>query len=195
MRIFLIDNQTKRIPELHRLLKDHEVITRDPEDITTQEAEQCDVIILSGGSHYSVYGHEDYFAKELDLIRNTNVPVIGICLGFELICHAFGSELQQKHEKIHGMRPVEVVVPNTIFGKECSFDVYEAHRWVVIEAPKDFSVLARSATGLEIIRHNTRPIYAFQFHPEMCVDISYGDEVFGNVLAEIAETHLQNQNT
>jgi GMP synthase-like glutamine amidotransferase len=52
-----------------------------------------DILILSGGHQLAVNDHESEFSEEIKLINKSNKPIIGICLGFELIAKAFGSNL------------------------------------------------------------------------------------------------------
>jgi carbamoylphosphate synthase small subunit len=42
--------------------------------------------------------------------------------------------------------------------------------------------LANSIEGIEIIKHKDKPIYGFQFHPEMFPNLSDGDELFANIV-------------
>lgn len=44
---------------------------------------------------------------------------------------------------------------------------FESHRWAVTNMHKDFEVLAESNTGIEVIKHKSKPIFATQFHPEV----------------------------
>jgi anthranilate/para-aminobenzoate synthase component II len=88
-------------------------------------------------------------------------------MGFEIIARAFGSKVTEMDEIVKGFKKF---APNqkgqTVFGKD-KVRQYEAHKWRVKKIDdKHFEVLAESPTGLEIIRHKSRPIIATQFHPE-----------------------------
>jgi GMP synthase-like glutamine amidotransferase len=48
-----------------------------------------------------------------------------------------------------------------------------------------FTVIARSATGAEIIRHRTRPVYGLQFHPEVREPANDGSEVLTSILSRL----------
>jgi GMP synthase-like glutamine amidotransferase len=67
------------------------------------------LILLSSSSRFRIYGNEEKFTKEIDLIRVTEIPVIGICLGHELIAHTFNSLLTHFDEQYVGMTEVEIV--------------------------------------------------------------------------------------
>ena len=46
-------------------------------------------------------------------------------------------------------------------------DVFESNLWIVEKPLKDFTILGSSKYGIEIIKHNSKPILATQFHPEV----------------------------
>lgn len=69
-----------------------------------------------------------------------------------------------------------------------SIDAWENHRWVVEKLGPDLIGLARSKLGYEIIRHSTKPIYGFQFHPEMLTKETKGAVIFNNLVKLIQKT-------
>ena len=62
--------------------------------------------------------------------------------------------------------------------------VYGAHNWKIDKVPENFIVLAESDNCIQIIKHKNREIYGFQFHPEMFIDETCGNEIFENLLKE-----------
>ncbi|MEK7063402.1 MAG: gamma-glutamyl-gamma-aminobutyrate hydrolase family protein, partial [Patescibacteria group bacterium] len=144
-----------------------------------------DLIVLSGSSGFPVaLDNSNALAAEIELIRSSTVPLIGICYGCELIAHAFGGTLADHGEgsREQDLVSIKVTKDDSIFGGRSEFEAYDAHRWVIADVPAEFEVLARSAHGPEVIRHKDRPLWGFQFHPEKMVDESYGDEVFNSLL-------------
>ncbi|MBU1164008.1 gamma-glutamyl-gamma-aminobutyrate hydrolase family protein [Patescibacteria group bacterium] len=182
MNILLIDNGTSRLTKLYDLLKGNKTTTIEFGKINSINIENFDLIILSGSKHISVIGNEHLYKNEIDIIKNTNKPIIGICLGFELIGYAYGVELLKMEKKEKGIIKLLVSEPNSIFSGLPNFQVYEAHRWVIKKTPDDFIELARSKDGVEAIKHKSRKLYGFQFHPEMFVEKTCGDEIFKNTL-------------
>lgn len=144
-----------------------------------------DLIILSGGHTLPVIGNEDKFEKEIELIQNADIPILGICLGFELIAHAFGSTLRGLKNKEEGIVEIYPTMASPLFDGVESFQVYEKHRWVVDMIADELVELARSEDGIEMVRHNSATIYGFQFHPEMFVLETVGDEIFRNFIKEV----------
>lgn len=180
MRILLIDNGTTILDKLKELIPGNEIV-HTYEDFD-RDVSDFDLTILSGGSKYQLIGNQDKFAKEIDFIKKTNKPVIGICFGYEIIASAFGATLRELPENKKGIYEIEIL--NESLGKG-KIKVYESHRWVIDKLPEVFEVLAKSKDGPEIIKHKERPIYGLQFHPENFVEETEGDELFMKLLSQL----------
>ncbi len=179
MRILLIDNGTTLLDKLKELIPGDEIV--HAYDDFDKDNHDFDLTVLSGGSKYQLVGNEDKFAKELDFIKNTSKPVIGICFGYELIATAFGATLKELPENKKGIYEVEILEENLGKGK---IKVCESHRWVVDKLSDIFEILAKSDDGPEMIKHKEKPIYGLQFHPENFVEQTEGDELFLKLLSQ-----------
>lgn len=171
MNILLINNGTTHLPKLQEWLGDN---TLEVVDFGAEfDPSKYDLVVLSGGSGDSIVTHETEYQKELELIKSCPVSIIGICFGFEAIVYAFGGKLERLPQKEMGMIEIEPLdaIPFPIRFKQ----EFEAHHWAVNDLPNVLTSLAKSKDGIEIIRHNTLPIYAFQFHPEMTGDPKFED--------------------
>lgn len=179
----IIDNGTSYLENLQKLLSAFSVRTTSYSQI--HDVGEYELIILSGGHSYSVLNHESVYKQELDIIRSARKPIIGICLGFELIAHAFGASLKRMEKKENGIISLQPLQKDDIFKDLPNFEVYENHRWVVENLGYDLVGLAKSQDGYEVIKHKDRPLYGLQFHPEKCVNRTCGDEIFRNLIHEI----------
>ncbi|GBE16315.1 GMP synthase [glutamine-hydrolyzing] [bacterium BMS3Abin15] len=188
MNLLIIDNGTVRIQELQKLLSSHtyEIVKLGSIDLSV--IDRFDVIILSGSSKFPIFGNEDLYKNEIDLIKNSMKSIIGICLGFELIAHVFGAELKKVDRKIRGIIDISVVRPSELFLQLPNFSVFESHRWVIKKSPEDFVTLAVSKDGIEAFRHKNRKLYGFQFHPSVFTDKTCGDEIFNNLLSALEKS-------
>lgn len=182
MRILIINNGTKHLTQLKKLLVGlpFEVIKYSEIDIAY--AKKFDVIILSGGRNFPVSGNKKLLQKEIDLVKTSKAKIFGICFGFEVIACAFGAKLKPLKNKKRGIIDIKITRSDRIFLDIPNFQVYEGHRWVIERAEGDLIALAHSKDGIEAIRHKNRPIYGVQFHPEMFVNKTCGDEIFYNFL-------------
>ena len=101
---------------------------------------------------------------------NLGKPVIGICLGCEIICKAFGGELEFMPEHEIGKKEFEIL-DKSLAEKVGSRELiaFESHSLRIKKIPEDFYEVVRSNHGPEIIKHKTKPIIGIQFHPEVGV--------------------------
>ena len=182
VKTLLIDNGstlTKKLAQLSPGQEDIVNYANIPDDVSSYS-----LIILSGSSLFPIQGNEDELAKEISLIKNVSVPLVGVCLGHELIAHAYGSPLTQMSRHI-GMTDILVTSPHPMFlGKEV-FSVYENHQYGITSVTEELEILARSEHAIAVLKHKTKPIYGLQFHPEHHSEQQFGDEVFLKLFDEL----------
>ena len=113
----------------------------------------------------------EVFADELALIREASVPLFGICAGLQLIGLAFGAPLVYpgKAYEEFGFLPQTVLERHPLLdglgGTLCCF---EHHRGQLSAVPEGFRLLAvREACRVQLLAHESRPIFGTQFHPEL----------------------------
>jgi len=179
--ILIVDNESIHIEEIALLFPGKNITFCHYNKIP--DTTNYDLIILSGGSHYSVTQKPSHYKKELALIQNTKIPLVWICLGCQLIAHAFGSTLTRMPEKL----VKEIEIRNGLDKKD--YKVFEAHKYAITLLWPDITWIAKSTYGYEIIRHKTRPIWWFQFHPEVDMKHTQGKKILQEVLATFDETH------
>lgn len=184
MKLLIVDNGSRFLAALKHQLKGHSLTVVQFNCISS--ARSFDAVILSGGHRLSVVDHENVYRRELNLIRKTKVPLLGICLGFELICRAYGEELQLLRAKERGILQVKKIHNDKILASlPATFKVFESHRWAV-KKTKKLVALAKSSDGVEVIRLPKRLVYGVQFHPEKFVYKTQGAKILQNFL-EIAK--------
>lgn len=186
MRVALINNGTKEPEALLTFLAGHSITEYALEHAREALSGPHDLVVLSGSSRFPIAYNLDAVASELELVRETSTPLLGICFGAELLAVAYGGTLKDlghKEKGIYSIAPTSV--DPALFEGRTTFEVYEAHRWSIGALPEELEALATSSSGAEIIRHRTKPQYGFQFHPEKMCDETYGDELFRSFIARI----------
>ncbi len=148
--------------------------TVTPEDI---EKEEPQGIIIGGGPYLEEVGNSPKILKRF----YKEIPILGICLGQQLIAREFGGVV--KEAEIGEYAEAEIIVDeeNEILkGLSPSFKAWVSHKDEVTELPEGFRALAHSATcKIEAMAHEKYPIYGVQFHPEV-EHTPRGEEVFKN---------------
>lgn len=182
MHLLLIDYHTKDLDSLLAQCAKYQVDVVTAGDIATTDWREFDGVVLSGAYEPDMAVEADNFANEIELIQDGTVPVLGICFGFELMCYAFGSDLSQLGGQAEGAgKIVPTDEGSKLFQGSDPIRVSETNRWCVDELPKGLPVLARSETGIEAIRHKTKPVFGLQFQPGDFTYPSDGKLVFQNI--------------
>ncbi len=179
MKTLIIDNGTKHLQALKNLLsKNVLTIIKSSEDLPTPS--DFNLIILSGSSKFAVKENPEKFVEEIKLVKNSNIPIIGICAGCEIVAYTYNSQLESFKPKEKGIKEIKIVNSN-YFKVNKPIKVYEAHHWAIKKLGKDLTGIAKSKHGWEIIKVKDRNVYGLQFHPEMLTDMLLGDEIFRKI--------------
>lgn len=131
------------------------------------------VVLLGGGYLPQETDRGPWLADEADLVRTCaadGTPVLGICLGGQMIAHAFGGEVRGEYgtpEK--GATPVTVLPAaegDPVFGGIIGDQHFiESHVDQITELPAD-AVLLASSEGVRIQAFRIGTCWGTQFHPE-----------------------------
>lgn len=179
-RVLIIDNHSKHTQEILARTPNATVLKR--EEFTYEQAESYDAVILSGGSQLPVAYNQEAYKEQFKLIKNTNKPLLGICMGFEILCSAYNEELTLQEAKTSKHATINLTHEDELLTNlPRSFKAYEAHRWKV-QHTKHLRTLATSSKGVEIARHPTKPQWGVQFHPEADKEKSPSAQVLRNFL-------------
>ncbi len=123
-------------------------------------------IILSGGPA-SVY---EAGAPALpDVVLESDVPVLGICYGLQLLAHALGGHVAPSAKREYGAAEIEVTGETRFFGGQPRRQqVWMSHGDRVERLPAGFETVARSGNSpCAAIANEDRSLYGLQFHPEV----------------------------
>jgi len=142
-------------------------------------------IVLSGGPS-SVY---EEGAPGLDpAILELDVPVLGICYGFQAMAKALGGEVARTGQREYGATDVTLSAGDStlLSGQPTSQTTWMSHGDSVSKAPEGFDVLASSAaTPVAAFSNDVRKLYGVQWHPEV-KHSSFGQAVLENFLHRAA---------
>ena len=139
------------------------------DEITVEAAGKYDKILISPGP-----GIPSEAGICLDLIRHyaSSKSILGICLGHQAICEAFGGRILNLSTVYHGVAsPVRIKVPDDPLMRNIPGIIMAGryHSWVVSRKhlPECFIVTCEDENGIIMgISHRDYDIKGLQFHPE-----------------------------
>jgi len=164
MKIYVVYNYGQYNHLIHRTLRDLGVESKLIENTTpVEKLKDVDGLILGGGPSLDRTGNCELYVKEL------NIPILGICLGHQLIAKVFDGEVGKGKVGEYAQVKVRIVEYNELFeGFPKEINVWASHMDEVKKMPTDFKLLAESdICKIEAMRHKVKPIYGVQWHPEV----------------------------
>lgn len=121
----------------------------------------------------------------------SGIPVLGICLGHQLIAHMYGATVAPAPEPVHGrVSAVEHDGRDLFHGLPTPVDVVRYHSLAVSDVPSGMTVTAGTAgtdgvvMGVSVVDDL---LWGVQFHPESVLS-GHGREIFAN-FAALTRTH------
>ncbi len=99
------------------------------------------------------------------------VPVLGVCLGHQAICEAFGATVSYARELMHGKQKtiLRTGESRVLEGLPGSFPAARYHSLAALREtlPPELLVTAVSEDGeVMAVEHRDYPVFGLQFHPE-----------------------------
>jgi GMP synthase (glutamine-hydrolysing) len=177
-RIVVVDNHGQFTHLEHRALRDLGVETELIDNDTPPADVEADGIVLSGGPDMDRSGRS---AEYLD----AGVPVLGICLGMQLIAVELGGRVGPGEYGGYADVTVRIEDPeDPVVGSLApETRVWASHADEVKELPEGFTRTGTSdVCGIEAMSDPERDLYGVQWHPEVA-HTEQGEEVFRNFLA------------
>ena len=97
------------------------------------------------------------------------IPTLGVCLGHQAICMAYGAEIVHAKQLMHGKQStVKVDTSCPLFrGLPENTEVARYHSLAAVGLPECLKATAVTDDGeIMAVQHEQFPIYGVQFHPE-----------------------------
>lgn len=188
--ILLIDNYDSFSYNLYQLIgeidPDIRVIRND--EMTVREIQEAapERVILSPGP-----GRPEHAGILIEAVKTLGrtIPVLGVCLGHQAICAAYGASITYAKKLMHGKQSVVEFDTNCPLFAGCpkTAPVARYHSLAADAAtmPGALEITAVADDG-EImgVRHKEYPVYGVQFHPESILTPD-GKQMLRNFIKEM----------
>lgn len=187
--ILLFDNYDSFSYNLYQLIGEIEpeikVIRNDEMTVEEIRDSKPSHIILTPGP-----GRPEEAGIIVDVVKQIHdIPILGVCLGHQAICAAFGATVTYAKELMHGKQSEAKFDTDCPLFRGCP-ETTPVARYHSLAAdagtiPEELKVTARTADGeVMAVQHNKYPIYGVQFHPESIMTPD-GKQMLRNFIKEI----------
>lgn len=183
MKILMIDNYDSFTYNLVHYMEgkpyDVEILIKTPDELEHISIEREKIIgmVISPGPSHPKDRQEviDFIGRHWE-----RVPILGICLGHQMLWHMTGGDVIRGERPIHGHTYEIRHSGHFIFeGVRQPLRVTRYHSLVCAGESTAFEVTAQSDDGVNMaIQHKSLPIYGVQYHPEAILSLDGRKQLF-----------------
>ena len=153
--------------------------------ITSKEIikKKYDKIVISPGP-----GNPDQSGNCLKIVKSlhTNIPILGVCLGHQIIGQVFGGKIVRAKNLMHGKTSkIKHKKKGLLRNIQNNFDATRYHSLTIDRKtfPKDLIITAETKNKTIMgLMHKDFNIHGFQFHPES-INTKIGMKLIKNFIA------------
>ena len=186
IKILLIDNYDSFTFNLYHYLSslktDVEVIRNDKINANEILKKKYKKIVISPGP-----GNPNQSGNCMKIVKSLykKIPILGVCLGHQIIGQVFGSKIVQAKRLMHGKTSIITSKKIGILSKVPSkFEATRYHSLIIDKKTlsKDLLITAETNDGVIMgIQHKKFNIHGVQFHPES-IKTRIGIKILNNFL-------------
>jgi para-aminobenzoate synthetase len=191
MRTILVDNYDSFTYNLYDLIAkvngEPPVVVRNDVRWSDVPVEEFDSVVISPGPGRPERPRD--FGVSGRAIVDSGLPVLGVCLGHQGICHLVGGAVEHAPQPMHGrISKVHHTGADVFAGLPNPFSVVRYHSLAATDLPDVLEAIAWTEDGVVMgVRHREAPIWGVQFHPES-ISTEYGRELMSN-FRDLATKH------
>ena len=187
MKIILIDNYDSFTFNLYHYLSlysDVDVVRNDKINSDEIVKKKYDKIVISPGP-----GNPNQAGNCIKIVKKLykKIPILGVCLGHQIIGQVFGSKIIQAKSLVHGK--TSKIISKKIGILKNLPKIFEATRYhsLIVDKKtlsKNLTITAETKDGIIMgIKHNNYNVHGVQFHPES-IKTKYGLNILKNFIME-----------
>ena len=159
------------------------IVKNDALSIESIAKENYSHIIISPGP-----GDPNESGKCIEIVKHfyKEIPILGVCLGHQVIGQAFGASIIKNKDIVHGKTSEIFIDQSSILynGIPLSFTATRYHSLIIDKKTinKDFIINSwladKTVMGIE---HRRYPLFGIQYHPES-IKTDYGKLILNNFI-------------
>lgn len=183
--ILLVDNYDSFVYTLGMYVAElgfpYRVIRNDEYDPEAIAKMHISGIIISPGPCTPA---ESGYATEIVAKLGHRIPILGVCLGHQIIAAAFGDQVIRADKPVHGKQSLVYHEATGLFeGIPSPFPVARYHSLIVeLKHNSPLHITSRLSDGMIMgISHQSWPVHGVQFHPESILT-QHGQKLISNFL-------------
>ena len=190
MKILFVNNKDSfvwNLVDYVSIFEPDTVVVQNTISLREIEDHKPDAIVISPGPGHPKNPRD--IGNCLDIIRESTVPLLGVCLGHQAIAVAFGGLVSHSPSgPLHGKTtPVNHNGKGIFQGLPVPLVGGRYHSLAITRLPQKIDVTARTEDGIIMgIKHKERPIYGLQCHPESVLT-PQGLKIVENFLSQSKE--------
>lgn len=193
MRFLLIDNYDSFVHNLARYCvlagAVCDILRNDSDELQNINLKKYDGIVISPGP-----GTPDQAGYCFDVVKKSgqDLPLLGVCLGHQILAEAYGGETLQSGAPVHGRESVTTHNGSGVFANMPSPLKVGRYHSLVTDLPSNtpLVVTARTEDGIVMaVEHKDAPLFGVQFHPESLLT-EHGLQIIKNFVRIAREQNL-----
>ena len=187
MKILLIDNYDSFTFNLYHYLSNYsdvEVFRNDKINSLEIIKKKFSKVVISPGP-----GNPNQAGNCLNIVKKLykKIPILGVCLGHQIIGQVFGSKIIQAKKLVHG-KTSKIISNNLGILKNLpkTFEATRYHSLIVDKKTlsKDLRITAQTNDGIIMgLQHKLYNVHGVQFHPES-IKTEHGLKILKNFITE-----------
>jgi anthranilate synthase component 2 len=171
MKILLIDNYDSFTYNLYHYLSilkcNVEVYRNNKITIDQIKKKKFDKIVISPGPGYP---KNSGYCPKIVKYFSPKIPILGVCLGHQIIAQVFGSKIIQANKLMHGkLSVIKHKNKGILKGLNKTFEATRYHSLIVNKKNLGKNLIITAETNNKIIMgimHKKYNVHGVQFHPE-----------------------------
>ena len=171
--IYIIDCGTSQLENIIKIVNEFGYSCKaiKIEEVKKSDLESPEKIIITGGPVLLTQVDPQKYLDSLSFIKSINVPVLGICLGHQMIGLLYGSKISVG-EDIEMKEKINIKKQDNLLKGIKDGSLFQEQHSEHITLPEEFTLLVKSEScENEVMKHKVKKLYGTQFHPEMSGEV------------------------